>query len=319
MKRFRRWRRRRAALALPAAAAVLGMTAAIGVAADGNGNAAQLDASKSKVRSGAKVKLRGRFPAPATGEQQASGSEAAPAPKLSRSVRIEFRPRGSKSWRRAKTTTTDRDGRYIERVKVKRTGRFRAAHDDGRRSRVERVRVKSRLQAKVRRKHVKVGQKVPIKGSVKPRGSRRKVIVRVGGDKLRTRTTRKGTFRVGWKADRTGRFKATVRAKGDKLASGSKTKAGRVTAYRPAVASWYGPGFYGNRTACGQTLTTGMVGVAHKTLPCGTKLTLRYRGRSVRVQVIDRGPYAHGREFDLTGATKSKLGFPSTGTVLSSR
>jgi rare lipoprotein A len=54
-------------------------------------------------------------------------------------------------------------------------------------------------------------------------------------------------------------------------------------------------------------------------MPCGTKLTLRYGGRSVRVKVIDRGPFAGGREFDLTAATKNRLGFGSTGTVLSSR
>jgi len=73
-----------------------------------------------------------------------------------------------------------------------------------------------------------------------------------------------------------------------------------VIAYRKAFASWYGPGLYGNRTACGQTLTSSTLGVAHKTMPCGTKLHLRHRGRSVTVRVIDRGPYAAGREFDLT-------------------
>jgi rare lipoprotein A len=321
MKRFRRRRRRRAALALSAATAALAMTATAAVAASGNGVAAQFDASKNQVRFGAKVKLKGRFPARATDQQPEpeGGGEAARSQQPSRSVRIEFRPRGSRSWRKAKTTVTDRDGRYVERVRVKRTGSFRAVHDDGRRSPAERVRVKSRLRARLKRKHVKVGDKVPIEGRVKPRGSRRKVVVRIGGDRLRTRTNRSGSFRVRWKADRTGRFKAAVRAKGDELAAGSRARAGRATVYRPAVASWYGPGFYGHRTACGQILTASTVGVAHRTLPCGTKLTLRYHGRSVRVRVIDRGPYVHGREFDLTGATRSKLGFPSTGTVLSSR
>ena len=89
-----------------------------------------------------------------------------------------------------------------------------------------------------------------------------------------------------------------------------------MNVYRPAAASYYGPGMYGNRTACGKTLTPSTVGVANKTLPCGAKLTLRYRGRTVRVRVIDRGPYAGNREYDLTAATKAKLGFGSTGTVL---
>ena len=65
--------------------------------------------------------------------------------------------------------------------------------------------------------------------------------------------------------------------------------------YDPDV-SWYGPGFYGNRTGCGGRLDYGELGVAHKSLPCGTKVTFRHRGRSVRVPVMDRGPYVGSRE-----------------------
>ncbi len=71
--------------------------------------------------------------------------------------------------------------------------------------------------------------------------------------------------------------------------------------------------------ACGGVLTPGTLGVAHKSMPCGTKLTLRYGGRSVTVRVVDRGPFAGNREFDLTSATKQRLGFPDVGTVLTSR
>ena len=67
--------------------------------------------------------------------------------------------------------------------------------------------------------------------------------------------------------------------------------------------------------ACGGTLTPGTLGVAHRTLPCGTRLTLRYRGRSVRAAVVDRGPFAGGREFDLTAATARALGFGSLGWI----
>ena len=74
------------------------------------------------------------------------------------------------------------------------------------------------------------------------------------------------------------------------------------------LASWYGPGFYGNRTACGQTYTPEILGVAHKTLPCGTLLSLTYGARSVTVAVIDRGPYIAGRTLDLSNATKLALG-----------
>ncbi|MBO9532078.1 MAG: hypothetical protein J7513_03780 [Solirubrobacteraceae bacterium] len=90
---------------------------------------------------------------------------------------------------------------------------------------------------------------------------------------------------------------------------------GAVRKLRPALASWYGPGLYGQRTACGQTLTTGLKGVAHKSLPCGTKVTVKYRGRSTSASVVDRGPFAGGREFDLTGATARAIGFHSVGRV----
>jgi len=77
------------------------------------------------------------------------------------------------------------------------------------------------------------------------------------------------------------------------------------------LASAYGPGLYGNTTACGQILRRDTLGVAHPSLPCGTRLTLRYSGHSVAVRVIDRGPYAAGRALDLTTATTTRLGYPT--------
>ena len=88
--------------------------------------------------------------------------------------------------------------------------------------------------------------------------------------------------------------------------------------YDPDV-SWYGPGFYGNRTACGHTYSQSIHGVAHKTLPCGTKVTLRHGSRSVRVAVIDRGPYVGNREYDLTQATAQRIGFTGHGPLLCTR
>lgn len=76
------------------------------------------------------------------------------------------------------------------------------------------------------------------------------------------------------------------------------------------AASYFGPGLYGNGTACGQVLTTALLGVAHRTLPCGTPVTLQLGAARVTVPVVDRGPYVSGREFDLTYATKLALGCP---------
>jgi hypothetical protein len=88
-----------------------------------------------------------------------------------------------------------------------------------------------------------------------------------------------------------------------------------VGSMKTSGASWYGPGFFGNKTACGQTLRRGTQGVAHKTLPCGSKVLIGYRGRFVITQVIDRGPFVPGRAWDLTAATSRSLGFDGVGDV----
>jgi rare lipoprotein A (peptidoglycan hydrolase) len=81
------------------------------------------------------------------------------------------------------------------------------------------------------------------------------------------------------------------------------------------IASWYGPGFYGNRTACGQIYTPEIIGVAHRTLRCGTMLVLEYRGRTMTVPVIDRGPYIAGRTLDLSNATRLAMACPDLCTL----
>lgn len=96
----------------------------------------------------------------------------------------------------------------------------------------------------------------------------------------------------------------------------TRRNVGRLTSYRLAGASWYGGG---GSLACGGQLTSATMGVANKTLPCGTLVTLRYGGHTVRVPVVDRGPYVEGREFDLTEATKRALGFEGVGEVWSTR
>jgi len=79
--------------------------------------------------------------------------------------------------------------------------------------------------------------------------------------------------------------------------------------------SWYGPGLFGNGTACGQTLTKTLVGVAHRTLPCGTLVTFRYKGTTLTVPVVDRGPYVSGRTWDLTRGACAKLDHCFTGSI----
>ena len=79
------------------------------------------------------------------------------------------------------------------------------------------------------------------------------------------------------------------------------------------IATWFGPGFYGNETACGQTLTPEVVGVANRTLPCGTLVKVTYRGHSLTVPVLDRGPYSGiGADWDLTSGAAQALGISET-------
>jgi hypothetical protein len=165
------------------------------------------------------------------------------------------------------------------------------------------------------------GHELIVSGRVLPAGAHRVKVVVQGpaGGVARKTTARDGRFRMSWGLPTIGAY--SVRAYGihDRRVSGSASPRRRLTVYRRAIASYYGPGLYGNGVACGGTLMPGTLGVANKTLPCGTMVRLRYHGRSVTVPVIDRGPYVAGRDYDLTEATRQRLHFPGLGVVLSSR
>lgn len=179
-------------------------------------------------------------------------------------------------------------------------------------------RADSAVKLRVER-HVMAGNAVEISGKAEP-GDNRWVTVRVSGSKVKTvRTGKDGSFHVRWNAPRAGVFEANATVRGTGRAKPARSRSRQINAYRSSHASYYGPGLYGNSTACGQTLTPSIVGVANKSLRCGTKVTFRYGGRTVEARVIDRGPYGSNREWDLTTALKAKLGFGSTGRVLSTR
>jgi len=131
-----------------------------------------------------------------------------------------------------------------------------------------------------------------------------------------TRTGAEGRFRLRYVPLQTASEQVRLRFAGDAEDLSAHRRLGRLNVYRLAEASWYGGG---GELACGGELTSATMGVANKTLPCGTEVTLRYDGRSVQVAVIDRGPYVAGREFDLTEATKQALGFGGVGEVWSTR
>lgn len=98
------------------------------------------------------------------------------------------------------------------------------------------------------------------------------------------------------------------------------------TTYRPrhqpdyqeeGVATWYGPGFHGRRTASGETFDQNGLSVAHRTLPMGSmvEVTNLDNGRSARLRVNDRGPFAHSRILDVSRGGARELGFLERGSA----
>ena len=247
---------------------------------------------------------------------QVSGEEAR------QRVKLLYAPRGQ-DFKTVDTARTGERGGYVLRHRPFRSGSVRVLTGAATASRTRTVKVVARIAA-VEREHVKVGDRAHVSGRLQPgyRGRTVRIQQRKQGRWVtvdRDRTARRGRFVGSWEVKRSaGRYRTRVVFRGDRRNERRVEKA-RLLVYRPGQASYYGPGLYGNRTACGQTLTPSTLGVANRWLPCGTRVTFRYRGRSVTVPVIDRGPFHGSRIWDLTYATKRKLGFGSTGVVWSTK
>ena len=187
------------------------------------------------------------------------------------------------------------------------------------------------ILAKFKRKNVLYGRRVPVRGALLTGQGGRRILLQANKGRgwhtvARTKTGPRGRFHASFHPHGLGRYRMRVRLVGPVAANAVSVvkpsaihARGKVTVYRQTLASWYGPGFIGGRTACGTTLSAGVLGVANKTLPCGSRVTLHYHGHTVTARVVDRGPYVAGRDWDLTPAVKARLHFPSTGTVWSTK
>jgi rare lipoprotein A len=177
-----------------------------------------------------------------------------------------------------------------------------------------------------------VRDRVRVRGS--SRRARRRVVrveSRVAGGPwttvARARADRKGAFAAVWRPSRAGSYELRARATSTssggtggtavpvEVGAGGSGSSSRLTVYEPSIATWYGPGFFGKRTACGQELTETTVGVAHRELPCGTQVRISYEGRAIVVPVIDRGPFATDADWDLTQAAAQQLGMTGTSRI----
>jgi peptidoglycan lytic transglycosylase len=121
-----------------------------------------------------------------------------------------------------------------------------------------------------------------------------------------------GSFAASWHPPRAGQLTIRAVIKGSEASSAAAAPTLSLTVYRRSTATLFGPGFWGHRTACGEVLRRRTIGVANRTLPCGTLVQLYYKGSVITVPVIDRGPYAHGANWDLTMATGRAIGALTT-------
>ena len=242
-------------------------------------------------------------------------------------------------WRTVATGLTGADGRYRLTVRLRRSGALRvvplAVRDEtglvadgavaatlSTPSPSRRVVVAARVVAIGRDHDVRAGESVRVRGTLIPRLAGRRIVVEGGVAGrwqvlARTRTRADGRFSARVTASSVGTTRLRARFVGDRRNAAARARAGTLQGFRASLASWYA--LYGNRTACGQTLGYDTLGVAHKSLPCGTLVTFRYGGRELTVPVIDRGPFSGAREWDLTGATARRLGFAGVGTVWTTR
>jgi hypothetical protein len=178
------------------------------------------------------------------------------------------------------------------------------------------------VSARILPPHTKIdapsGQSAKVAGTLLP-GQAGRVVILEGRrhgrwSKLATgRTLANGHFTVRYPAAATGQQPVRVRFAGDRLNGPTASAPGKLTVYRQSLASWYSDG---GSTACG---FHAKYGVANTSLPCGTKVTFRYGGRTVTATVDDRGPYVGGREWDLNQNTAGALKFDGVGTVWSSK
>ena len=194
-------------------------------------------------------------------------------------------------------------------------------HPEKRNERVSksaRVEVTPQLTFDIEPNDVKFGREVTLSGEILPVIENRQLRIEKRDEKGRWRLLQRvdasdGVYKRFYEPDVRGRRSLRLIFEGDDLNAGTRRKE-RLWIYRRGEATWYGPGFYGNTTACGQTLRQKTLSVAHRTLDCGTKVDFLYRGRTITVGVIDRGPYGEA-DWDLTEATKERLHFEGRNEV----
>jgi hypothetical protein len=305
-------------LAVPASAVAL-TTAAVPQAPANSASPGRIDVEPHHLAFGGEVTVTGAVPA---GDQGAT-------------MLLETAPGRGGGWSSLTSTRVGRDGRFALRAPLDRSGLLRVldadstpgAHSVGPiaspgaatlpASAPQRVSVAPQLRVPRRSFDVLSGQWMELRGRLLPSAAGRKVRLQGrAGDAWHTlattRTGGRGGFALRYRPAAAGQRSLRVLFSGDPGNGPATRPAGQLTVYDQSVASWYDDA---GSTACGFHAS---LGVASRDLPCGTKVSFRYGGRSVTAVVDDRGPYVGGRDWDLDQDTASALGFAGVGTVWSS-
>jgi rare lipoprotein A len=255
----------------------------------------------------------------------------APTTDAGHALELQFERKSDPRWRTVSTATVANDGRFRFVAAMRQSGLVRAVPSSGGSSTravpagvtsntspsaPQPVSVASQFHVNPQPVAVGGGGSGDVGGKLLPGVAGRSVALegRSGGHwhvLARSRTRAGGQFDVHLHTARGAQSgePLRVRFQGDRLNTGASAPAGRVTVFHPSLASWYSDG---GGTACG---FHAHFGVANKSLPCGTKVTFHYGGRTVTAVVDDRGPYVGGREWDLNQNTAGALGFGGVGVV----
>jgi hypothetical protein len=259
-----------------------------------------------------------------------------------KTIVLEFARAGSGHWRAVQSTRAGSRGGFRFKTRLRQSGLVRAVEptsasastsastssggssvssaDPGSTaaSSARAVAVASEFRLRSHSMKLLQGQTITVSGRLLPEVGRRKVRLfgRSGGGwhwLTSTRTGRHGGFRLRYRAGQLGSQQVRAFFHGDRLNTHTSRWVGQLTVFRQSLASWYADG---GATACGFHAT---MGVANRSLPCGTKVTFRYGGHQVTAVVDDRGPYVGGREWDLNQNTAGALGFAGVGPVWATR
>lgn len=253
--------------------------------------------------------------------------------KAGQPVTLQFLPAGAAGWRQVASGTIGGSGSFRLVARLARSGWLKAtlaspasivpgmplaSTTDSSSSRPAWVQVGAAIHVRPRSVNQLGARTVEFRGQLLPAHAGRRVLLQ--GNRF-GRWTTLAVARTGWRGSFDLRYRPTqatqerlrIRFVGDQANGAVASRAGSLTVYQPAVASWYDDA--GN-TACG---FHAHYGVASPSLPCGTRVTFSYGGRKVSAVVDDRGPFVPGRDWDLNQNTAGALGVGGVDTVWSSQ